>query len=403
MGRLRYGWSLSLVLLALAACATPFATTGPLEPAVAVGGVERSPPGMFFESLRPYGNWIWLSERGWVWHPLNVPVGWRPYTHGHWAFTDDGWTWVSDWPWGWASFHYGRWTYNDDYGWVWIPGMEWGPAWVVWRTGGDWIGWAPIPPAALWREGRFERFDWDRIPEWHYAFVRDRDFVDADLRRHVEGPERNVRFFGRTHPTVDYRMADGHVVDRNEMREHLATVLGHPIPQRRLVEVRTPEELEHREQHAHELRVYRPNREELMHQRAPRFESHFQVPSEIRERQRQETEELERRQNQERQAFRQMQRRELREARRPEPRTEFGAPSRPSFQPEFHHEQEAERRTFNEEMERERHRMEASHARENRRYAFPGVRRFPGSGVRPSPAFHARTFQHREEHREKGR
>ena len=33
-----------------------------------------------------------------------------------------------------------------DRGWFWVPGREWGPAWVSWRTGGDSIGWAPIPP-----------------------------------------------------------------------------------------------------------------------------------------------------------------------------------------------------------------------------------------------------------------
>jgi hypothetical protein len=31
---------------------------------------------------------------------------------------------------------------------VWFPGedLDWGPAWVSWRTGGDYIGWAPLPP-----------------------------------------------------------------------------------------------------------------------------------------------------------------------------------------------------------------------------------------------------------------
>ena len=32
----------------------------------------------------------------------------------------------------------------DSYGWVWVPGYEWGPAWVSWRTGGDYVGWAPL-------------------------------------------------------------------------------------------------------------------------------------------------------------------------------------------------------------------------------------------------------------------
>ena len=30
--------------------------------------------------------------------------------------------------------------------WVWVPGVEWAPAWVTWRVGGGYIGWAPLPP-----------------------------------------------------------------------------------------------------------------------------------------------------------------------------------------------------------------------------------------------------------------
>jgi hypothetical protein len=54
--------------------------------------------------------------------------------------------WFSDEPWAWAAYHYGRWTYNPYYGWVWIPGYEWAPAWVSWRTGGGYYGWAPLGP-----------------------------------------------------------------------------------------------------------------------------------------------------------------------------------------------------------------------------------------------------------------
>jgi hypothetical protein len=62
-------------------------------------------------------------------------------------YTDVGWTWVSYEDFGWAAYHYGRWIRLEDYGWCWVPGYEWGPAWVSWRTGGDYIGWAPLPPA----------------------------------------------------------------------------------------------------------------------------------------------------------------------------------------------------------------------------------------------------------------
>jgi hypothetical protein len=37
-------------------------------------------------------------------------------------------------------------VYDSSYGWLWTPGTQWAPAWVSWREGGDYIGWAPLPP-----------------------------------------------------------------------------------------------------------------------------------------------------------------------------------------------------------------------------------------------------------------
>ena len=99
----------------------------------------------FHDELSPYGRWMDYPGYGNVW-VCNV-AGFRPYsTGGHWAYTRFGWTWVSDYNWGWAPFHYGRWTFDNAYGWLWVPGYTWGPAWVSWRTGGDYYGWAPLSP-----------------------------------------------------------------------------------------------------------------------------------------------------------------------------------------------------------------------------------------------------------------
>jgi hypothetical protein len=109
--------------------------------------------GFFYDQLAPYGEWFQLQSYGWVWTPHDVPDGWRPYTDGRWAYTDYGWTWVSDWEWGWAPFHYGRWLFDPYYGWVWVPGREWAPAWVAWHYGSGWVGWAPLPPGVNWQIG----------------------------------------------------------------------------------------------------------------------------------------------------------------------------------------------------------------------------------------------------------
>ncbi|HEU5161686.1 MAG TPA: DUF6600 domain-containing protein, partial [Thermoanaerobaculia bacterium] len=51
--------------------------------------------------------------------------------------------WSSYEPWGWYPYHYGRWTYSGMYGWVWLPGYRYSPAWVYWAYGPSWVGWVP--------------------------------------------------------------------------------------------------------------------------------------------------------------------------------------------------------------------------------------------------------------------
>ena len=103
---------------------------------------------VFYNSLGDQGDWYNTQEYGYVWQPSIAYQNdkWRPYSDGYWAQTDDGWTWVSYENFGWATYHYGRWTNLEDTGWVWVPGYEWGPSWVSWRTNDDYVGWAPLPP-----------------------------------------------------------------------------------------------------------------------------------------------------------------------------------------------------------------------------------------------------------------
>ena len=101
----------------------------------------------FYDQLGAYGEWVWHPRFGYVWLPDTVSENWRPYTVGHWIYTDEyGWYWDSYEPFAWAVYHYGRWGYDPDYGWFWVPGDTWAPAWVQWRYGDDYVGWAPIGP-----------------------------------------------------------------------------------------------------------------------------------------------------------------------------------------------------------------------------------------------------------------
>ncbi len=104
--------------------------------------------GFFYDQLASYGNWIERPNYGWVWTPRDVSASWRPYQAGHWVWSDEGWTWLSDEPYGWATYHYGRWYQDSEIGWAWVPGTDWGPAWVSWQEGQDNVGWAPLPPGA---------------------------------------------------------------------------------------------------------------------------------------------------------------------------------------------------------------------------------------------------------------
>ena len=111
--------------------------------------------GTFYDGLQPYGSWFGTPDYGYVFQPAVVirDGSWRPYTHGRWACSNRGWTWLSDEPFGWACFHYGRWVLLGRRGWVWVPGDEWAPSWVTWREGGGYVGWAPLPPETMcWRE-----------------------------------------------------------------------------------------------------------------------------------------------------------------------------------------------------------------------------------------------------------
>lgn len=99
----------------------------------------------FEYELDTYGNWVYLSQYGYVWVPGGIGSDWRPYFNGRWIWRPlCGWIWLPYEPWGWAVSHYGRWHWSVGIGWHWIPTRIWGPGWVHWYTGYDYWGWAPL-------------------------------------------------------------------------------------------------------------------------------------------------------------------------------------------------------------------------------------------------------------------
>jgi hypothetical protein len=206
------------LLLALLCLAGGSATYASPPPAAGIGVSF----GLFYSSLSPYGEWISVGGDLYGWRPLHVAVGWRPYTYGRWIWTDDGWYWASEEPWGWAAYHYGRWYYDDYYGWVWIPGYDWAPAWVEWRYGGDYIGWAPLSPYAVFSFsfGIHYRTHWVTPHSW-WSFV-DCDHMGAhDIHRYVHGHEGNDRFIGRTRDGGSVRYESGQIRTRGPGRDYV--------------------------------------------------------------------------------------------------------------------------------------------------------------------------------------
>lgn len=159
----------------------------------------------FYDNLGDGGNWIEAGDYGYCWQP-SVAVSntsWRPYSDGYWAYTDVGWTWVSYEDFGWATYHYGRWMRLRGRGWVWVPGREWGPAWVSWRTGGDYVGWAPLPPrraGEYWDERPITArvdIDFDIGPAY-YNFIDIRYIGEPVLRERIFAADQNVTYITKT-------------------------------------------------------------------------------------------------------------------------------------------------------------------------------------------------------------
>jgi hypothetical protein len=172
---------------------------GTFAPAPAVA-VEVSVD-FFHDSLDSYGDWREVGDYGYCWQPREVDRDWRPYNDGRWLYTDAGWTWDSEEPYSWAVYHYGRWANVERVGWVWVPGTEWGPAWVSWRHSADHVGWAPLPPEARFSRstgfsGRVDA-DFDIGPS-NYSFVTVRNFGAPRLRTVIVAPRDNITIIRQT-------------------------------------------------------------------------------------------------------------------------------------------------------------------------------------------------------------
>ncbi|GBD87932.1 hypothetical protein BMS3Abin03_01866 [bacterium BMS3Abin03] len=182
-------------------------------------GVSR----YFYTALTPYGQWIELDYGVVVWRPIIMDVNWSPYTQGRWIWTVDGWYWKSYERFGYITYHYGRWYYDDYYGWIWVPGYEYAPAWVEWRYDNAYIGWAPLPPYATFSVTvgiYFTRTYYTPYNYWN--FVNYNYFYNPYVYKHFVAPRYKYRIYSQTKYRTNYTYYNGRVrnngVDVNIIR-----------------------------------------------------------------------------------------------------------------------------------------------------------------------------------------
>jgi hypothetical protein len=188
------------LLLALAV-----SVAAPLHRADASGGVSIS---FFYDELSPHGDWVTVGSYGHCWRPRGIDRDWQPYLNGEWLYTEDGWTWVSSDPWGGDPYHYGTWSRSNAYGWVWIPGTIWAPAWVTWYVGDNDIGWAPVPPSfSVGASGYLGPPV--TVSRSSYIFVPATRFVGVNVGTVRVPVAQNATLLARTRPVTRFTASGG--------------------------------------------------------------------------------------------------------------------------------------------------------------------------------------------------
>lgn len=136
--------------------------------------------------LDDYGNWEYVNDYGYCWHPY-AGSGWAPYQSGYWdAEYPFGLTWISYEPWGYAPYHYGRWAYVTDR-WFWIPDPVrtrpvYSPALVAFIpvSQPNYIAWVPLGPGDPYAPRYYDR-------DWHARVLGREEFRDHLFNQNVAG------------------------------------------------------------------------------------------------------------------------------------------------------------------------------------------------------------------------
>jgi hypothetical protein len=252
--RLGIGFSVFFATLVLGTGCTITVEPGPTytndqqtSPNVIAGDEYQPPPpevtAIYESDLNPYGSWVAVDGYGQCWAPNSRPAGWEPYTVGYWADTDYGWTWVpvdDESQWGDLTYHYGRWYNAPSAGWVWIPGTTWAPAWVAWREGGGYCGWAPLPPEAGFGT-QYSSEDTDRyVPASHFVYCDERYVTAGRVDQHIV--RNDVTIINNTTNITNITYVNNHAVNQGMSAANVSRATGRPVEKVALATAATPDE-----------------------------------------------------------------------------------------------------------------------------------------------------------------
>lgn len=244
---------------------------------------------LFYDRLAPFGRWFEVNGYGYCWRPTITVAGWRPYVDGCWVWSSLGWAWQSNEPFGWATYHYGRWVNLARYGWIWVPGSEWAPAWVAWRQSRDCVGWAPLPPETGVFSGAYRDCDSRYgLGPTSYTFINTTQFVSPTYINIYAPVTRQTTIFQHsvnvTQIVPSHSQRHAFVHQGGPPRSQMEQACGRPVPQRQ-VQTMHADQMPTRPQHhgrrdadAPVAMVELPAVAPGAHMRRPEIKEHIQKP-----------------------------------------------------------------------------------------------------------------------------
>jgi hypothetical protein len=105
------------------------------------------------------------------------------------------------------------------------------------REGDGYVGWAPLPPAAVWRRGYGIPTRTIVIEPRHYCFVEARRVVEPHVDRYVAPPDRNQTILYNTTNVTHYTIVNHRVANHSIGEKTIERATGRPLPRYPVAEV----------------------------------------------------------------------------------------------------------------------------------------------------------------------